>query len=237
MSTALPLDDTLLPPFDGFPGEAFAFLKKLKRNNNRTWFQAHKTEYEEYVRFPMKCLVAALAQRMADHAPEFEFNPRTSIFRVYRDVRFSKNKDPYKTNVAASFAMRGGTLSATEMPGLYVGIEPGEIFVGGGLYMPTGEQIKAIRRSIAEEPEGYLTIIRDRRFTRRFGEVMGDRLQRAPLGYGADHPMIEHLRLKQYYIGVEPDERQCRSRRFADTVAAIFTDAIPFVRWLASAVG
>jgi uncharacterized protein (TIGR02453 family) len=237
MSARMPIDEDLLPPFDGFPEGAFTFLRTLKRNNTRTWFQTHKTEYEEYVRFPMKCLVAALGQRMAENAPEFEFNPRTSIFRVYRDVRFSRNKEPYKTNVAASFAMRGASRSTTEMPGLYVGIEPGEIFIGGGLYMPTGDQLKAIRKSIAGRPEEYLALIRDRRFTRRFGGVMGERLQRAPLGYGADHAMIDHLRLKQFYVGAEPDERQCRSARFAGVVAAILMDALPFVRWLAKAVG
>ena len=126
-----PLDDLeLYPPFEGFPPEGIAFLRRLKKNNTRPWFQRHRDEYEELVRFPMQCLVASLARQMADQAPEFAFDPRTSIFRIYRDVRFSKNKAPYKTNIAASFDYRGKG-SPTETPGLYVGIEPGETTADG----------------------------------------------------------------------------------------------------------
>lgn len=212
------------------------FLKRLKKNNNRPWFQKHKQEYEDHVRFPMQCLIATLARELRDDIPEMDFNPKRSIFRIYRDVRFSKNKAPYKTNVAASFQPRGAG-SGIELPGLYVGIEPGEIFVGGGLYLPCGIQLKAIRKAIAERPEEFCAVVEDRRFSKRFGTIMGEKLQKAPLGFPKDHPMIEYLKLKQFYVGVEwDDETPCYSRRFARTVADIFRDCMPFVRWLLEAV-
>lgn len=230
-----PIDDAFYPPFDGFPRQGIAFLRRLKRNNNRPWFQKHKAEYEEYVRFPMQCFIATLARELRDEIPEMDFNPKRSIFRIYRDVRFSKNKAPYKTNIAASFQPRGAP-PGIELPGLYVGIEPGEIFVGGGLYMPSGDQLKAIRASIAEHPDEFLAVVQAPRFRKRFGGILGEKLLKAPLGFPKDHPMIEFLRFKQFYVGVEwDDESACYSPKFAGTVASIFLDCIAFVRWLAKA--
>jgi uncharacterized protein (TIGR02453 family) len=235
MQRTPPVDDLVYPPFDGFPKEGLEFLKRLKRNNNRPWFQKHRTEYEESVRFPMQCLIAALRERMKPIAPEMEFHPKRSIFRINRDVRFSKDKAPYKTNIAASFDLRGEK-SPVETPGLYVGITPGEIFIGGGLYMPSGAQLKAIRTSMAENSADYLAIVTGRRFRRVFGEVQGDMLSRAPLGYPPDHPMIEHLRHKQFYIGVELEDRACLRPKFVDTVVSVFSDTMPLVRWLLAAL-
>lgn len=237
MLSTHPIDEEFFPPFDGFPKSGMEFLRKLKRNNNRPWFQKHRTQYEENVRFPMQCLIATLARKLRDDIPEMDFNPRRSIFRIHRDVRFSKNKAPYKTNIAASFQPRG-VGKGIEYPGLYVGVEPGEIFVGGGLYMPSGDQVKAIRNAIIERPEEFLTVVENKRFKRRLGGIQGEKLQKAPLGFPKDHPMIEHLKHKQFYVGVEwNDESPCYSRKFADTVAGIFLDTMPFVRWLMKATG
>lgn len=233
--TKHPLEELMYPPFAGFPPEAFRFFDRLKRNNNRPWFQKHKGEYEELVRFPMECLIATIGPRMADVAPDFEFHPRKSIFRIYRDVRFSNNKSPYKTNIAASFEPRGKR-NPTGDPGLYVGVERGEIFVGGGLYMPSGEQLKSIRRSLADRPEEYLAVIGNPVFRRLLGEVLGDRLQKAPLGYPKDHEMIVHLRLKQFYVGKVLEDEACLKPRFADTVVQVLTASMPFIRWLQKAL-
>jgi uncharacterized protein (TIGR02453 family) len=236
MSSSLPLEEDFFPPFAGFPKAGIEFLAKLKKNNNRPWFQSHKDEYEERVRFPMQCLIATLAQKMIDEAPEFDFNPKKSIFRIYRDVRFSKNKAPYKTNIAASFDMRAKK-SPVETPALYLGIEPGEIFVGGGLYMPTGEQLKAIRHAIVSEPDEFLAIIQNNRFKREFGGIDGEQLKKAPFGFPKDHPLIKHLRHKQFYVGKVLDDGGCLKPKFADVVAQVFVDALPLVRWLAKATG
>jgi uncharacterized protein (TIGR02453 family) len=227
------LDDLMYPPFRGFPREGLEFLRRLKRNNNRRWFQHHKEEYQEFVRFPMECLVAMLAQRMADAAPDVDFHPKKSIFRIYRDTRFSRNKTPYKTNIAASFKLRGRK-SPTESPGLYVGIEPGEIWIGGGLYMPTSPQLKAIRSSIATDPGAWLEVVEEKRF-RMHGGLEGEKLVKAPLGYPADHPMIAYLRYKQFYAGKVVKDTACFSPRFAGTVEVVFRDILPLVRWLARA--
>ncbi len=228
-------EEAMFPPFDGFPREGIAFLKRLKKNNNRPWFQRHKQEYDEQVRFPMQCLIASPALKMRDEASEIDFSPTKSIFRIYRDVRFSKNKAPYKTNIAASFRLHGQK-HPIEMPGLYVGIEPGEIFVGGGLYMPSPEQLKGIRASIAARPEEFLAVIENPRFKKVFGQIEGERLQKAPLGFPKDHPLIEHLRYKQFYVGKEYGDAACLKPSFADTVASVFTDTMPVVRWLVRAV-
>ncbi len=235
MKSRLPVDEELYPPFEGFPSEGIRFLERLKRNNNRPWFQKHKEEYEELVRFPMQCLIAELSGRMADTAPDIEFHPRKSIFRIYRDVRFSKNKAPYKTNIASSFQLRG-VRAPTEAPGLYLGIEPGAIYVGGGLYLPTGDQLKAIRRAIADRPEEFLAVVGSRRFKSEFKEIEGEKLQKAPLGYPKDHPMIEYLRYKQFYVGKEFGHARCFRRAFLDDVVKILTDTMPLVRWLQGAL-
>jgi uncharacterized protein (TIGR02453 family) len=224
-------DEEFFPPFAGFPKEGIEFLKRLKKNNNRPWFRKHKSEYEENVRFSMQCLIATLAQKMIDEAPEMEFNPRKSIFRIYRDVRFSRNKAPYKTNVAASFGFRGKK-SPTETPGLYVGIEPGEIFIGGGLYMPTGDQLKAIRQSIVNRPEEFLAVVEHKLFKKEFGGIEGECLKKAPLGYDQDHPMITHLRHKQFYVGKVYGDEICLKPKFVDLVAHVLAGAMPLVRWL-----
>lgn len=236
MAKAIPLQEEFYPPFDGFPKSGIAFLKKLKKNNNREWFHAHKDEYEENVKFPMQCLIATLREKLRDEIPELEFNPKKSIFRIHRDVRFSKNKAPYKTNIAASFEMRGKK-KTTETPGLYVGIEPGSVFVGGGMYMPWGDQLKAIRKSIIEKPDDFLSVVEDKRFKKIFGGIMGEKLVKAPMGIAKDHPMIEHLRHKQFFVGKEWDnESVVSSKKFADTAASLFTDTMPLIRWLMKAI-
>ena len=232
MKKSMLIDSEFFPPFAGFPKEGLRFLSRLKRNNNREWFTKHKEEYEQNVRFPMQCLVASLAQRMASDAEEIEFNSRKSIFRIHRDVRFSKNKSPYKTSIAAVFRMRGGR-EPGETPGLYVGVEPGEVFVGGGVYLPTGDQLKAFRRAIVESPELFLAVIENQRFKRQFGGISGERLQKGPLGFPKVHPMIEHLKHKQFYVGKVYEDSVCLKPRFLEAVASVFTDAMPLVRWLA----
>jgi uncharacterized protein (TIGR02453 family) len=222
------------PPFEGFPREGIAFLGRLKKNNNRPWFQKHKGDYEDLVRFPMQCFVASLGERMAHVAPEFSFDPKRSIFRIYRDTRFSRNKTPYKTNIAASFNVLQSK-GPIEKPGFYVGIEPGEIFIGGGLYLPTGVQLKGIRQALDTHPGEFLDIVRGLRFKKRFKSLMGEQLKTAPIGYPKDHPLIQYLRYKQWFVGVERGHTACFKASFVDDAAAVLVDALPFIRWLLKA--
>jgi len=228
------LDQEIYPPFHGFPKEGIAFLKQLKSNNNREWFKSHKSEYEDFVKLPMQSFIASLKPKIAKIAPEIDVNPKKSMFRIYRDTRFSKNKQPYKTHVAAVFHLRGNWQKSA---GYYVHIEPGGIYVGGGIYMPDSEQMKKIRRAIADNPKEFLAIVGSASFSKKFGTLEGEKLQRVPLGFPKDHMMAEWLKYKSFYTGVEWEEKECYTPKFIDKVVGVYKDLLPLVRFLNSALG
>lgn len=230
---ATPLDLDVYPPFTGFPPEGISFLRRLKANNNREWFAAHKEEYLEFVRLPMQSLLAALAVPLEKTAPGMLVDPKKGMFRIYRDTRFSKNKTPYKTHVSAIIHPRGHW---EESAGLYVHIEPGEVFLGGGIYMPDGAQIKMIRSGVASRSKEFLAIVEGKGFRKRFGALRGDRLSRAPLGYPPDHPMIEWLRWKQYFVAEEWPEKSSAGKDFVRKVAESFSVMMPLVNFLNAAL-
>jgi len=225
----------MFPPFEGFPKEGIEFMRRLKRNNNRPWFEKHKADFEQDVKFPMQCLISSLQPYFESFAPEFDVNPKRSIFRIYRDIRFSKDKTPYKTHVAAHFVLRGKP-KGLEGSGYYIHIEPGEVFVGGGIYMPDNDQLKKIRRAITTRQDEFLGIVRKKSFVKRFKAIEGNRLQRVPRGFEEDHPMAEWLKLKQFFVGVEWEESKCFKASFVDDVAGAFEDASPLVRFLNDAM-
>lgn len=232
---ALLLDEEQYPPFEGFPKKGFAFFRGLKKNNNREWFEEHKHEYEEHVKLPMQSMVAALKPHFAQFAPEFDINPKRSIFRIYRDVRFSNDKTPYKTHVAAHFVLRG-TPKGFLGSGYYLHVDSSECFVGGGIYMPDSGQLKEIRKAIAGHGEEFLAIMNARPFKKRFGRMEGDRLQRMPKGYDEEHPMGEWLKLKQFFVGVSMKGDTCLTAGYVKMAASICEDAAPLVRFLNNAL-
>lgn len=232
----VPLSDLeFYPPFEGFPKEGIDFLKKLKRNNNRPWFEKHKEEYETLVKLPMQSLIAALHPHFERFAPEFDINPKRSLFRIYRDVRFSKDKTPYKTHVAAHFVLRGKP-KGVEGSGYYLHIEPGEVFLGGGIYMPDGDQLKKIRRAIANRPDQFFSTMQHPKFKKIFGTLEGEKLQRTPQGYEPDHAMAGWLKYKQFFVGTEYPEGKCLKEKFVSDVAEVFEAATPLVRFLNEAM-
>jgi uncharacterized protein (TIGR02453 family) len=228
------LDEEVYPPFQGFPKEGITFLKQLKKNNSREWFKNHKSEYEDFVKLPMQSLIASLRPKVARVAPEIDMHPKKSLFRIYRDTRFSKNKQPYKTHVAAVFHQRGNWQDSA---GYYVHIEPGGIYVGGGIYMPDSDQLKRIRRAIADNPKEFLSIVGSNLFSKKFGSLEGDKLHRVPLGFPKDHMMAEWLKYKSFYTGVEWDEKECYTVKFVDKVVGVYKDLLPLIRFLNSALG
>ena len=231
-----PLSDLeIFPPFEGFPREGIAFMKRLKRNNNRPWFEKHKIEYESFVKLPMQSLIAALQPHFQKFGPEFDVNPKRSLFRIYRDVRFSKDKTPYKTHAAAHFVLRGKP-KGVEGSGYYLHIEPGEVYLGGGIYMPDGDQLKKIRRSIADHSDQFLGILHQTRFKKEFGKLEGEKLQRVPQGYEPEHPMAEWLKQKQFFVWVEWPESKCMKKDFVDEVARVYEAAAPLIRFLNGAM-
>jgi uncharacterized protein (TIGR02453 family) len=201
MSRIPVLDLDVYPPFDGFPKEGINFFRKLKRNNNRVWFEQHKNEFDDLVKAPMQSFISALQPYFSGFAPEFDLHPSRSIFRIYRDIRFSQDKTPYKTHIAAHFVLRGKPKGFVGS-GYYVEIGPEDIYVGGGIYIPESDQLKKIRNAIATRGEEFLSVVEDRKFKKLFAPFEWSRLQRVPRGFDENHPMAEWLKYKQFFVGV-----------------------------------
>src|SRR5438093_336992 len=172
------------------PAETLAFLRALKRNNRREWFQPRKEQYETQVRAPMLAIIEQLARDLRPFAPDIVVNPKTALYRIYRDTRFSENKTPYKTHVAAVFPSRG--LPKHEGAGLYFHVSPDEVWIGGGMYAPQAPQLHAVREHIAANVGRLRAIVESPGFKRRVGGLEGERLQRVPLAFPKDHPAAEY---------------------------------------------
>jgi uncharacterized protein (TIGR02453 family) len=228
------LESQLYPPFEGFPKEGIEFLKRLKRNNNREWFEKHKSEYEMFVKLPMQSLVASLQPEFARFAPEYDLNPKRSIFRIYRDLRFSPDKTPYKTHAAAHFVLRGRPKGFVGS-GFYLEINPDECYCGGGIYLPDGDQLKKIRKAIANRGEEFLEIVEDRGFKKKFAPFDWAKLKRVPQGYDQLHPMAEWLKYKQFFVGCGWPVARCSRPSFLEDIAGTCEQAAPLARFLNSA--
>lgn len=186
--------------------EALDFLRRLKRNNRRPWFQKNKTIYEETVRQPMVELVHALNHELMGIAPEMVTEPRRAIYRIYRDVRFSPDKSPYKTHIAALFTPRH--IPKHSGAGFYIHVSPDELLVAGGVYMPGPKELWEIRNHIAHNAPTLRRIVGQRRFKECFGTLEGDQLTRVPKGFSPTHPAADLLRHKQFLVSVTyPPER------------------------------
>lgn len=232
-SKALTDNFQFYPPFNGFPEEGLKFLRELKRNNNREWFNAHKSDYLNFVKLPMQSLIFELKPYMQQIAPNFIINPKTSIFRIYRDVRFSKDKSPYKTHISAIF---NPTKNWKESAGLYIEIAPGGIFLGGGLYMPDSSHQKKFRNSLIQKSDSFLKIINAADFKKFFQDIQGEKLNRVPPGFPGDHILSEYLKLKQFYIGYDLPESDCLNKSFVTKVVKIFKKMMPFVNFINDAI-
>jgi uncharacterized protein (TIGR02453 family) len=220
--------------FDGFPPEAFRFLRALGRNNRREWFLERKDVYLTHVRHPMERLVEALAVRLGDFAPEFVADPGQSIYRIYRDVRFSPDKSPYKTHAAAVFPHH--ELGKHQGAGFYVHIAPGNVFAGGGLYRPGAGDLAAVRQAIAGDPAPLRRIVSAARFRGLFGELSGEQLRRVPRGFPADHAAASLLRHRQFLAGRPFTEELASSGAFAGELQRTFRALLPLCRYLNDAI-
>jgi uncharacterized protein (TIGR02453 family) len=216
--------------FAGFPAEGIAFLRGLKKNNNREWFQARKQVFEEKVKAPMYELVEALNAAMMKFAPEYATDPPKAVYRIYRDTRFSRDKTPYKTQIAAVFNRRG--LDKHGSAGLYFSVSPGEIEVAGGVYMPGPEQLLAIRNHLSEHHEEFRRILRAKSVRGIMGELWGEQLSRVPKGFPADHPAADLLRYKQWLLYVLLDPQLAATGKLLPEVARRFRTMTPFVEFL-----
>jgi uncharacterized protein (TIGR02453 family) len=213
-----------------FTDRTLKFLRSLKRNNRRDWFNAHKDEYEAHVRQPMIAMIERLADDFRDFAPELIASPKASLYRIYRDTRFSPNKTPYKTHAAAVFPPRG--LPKHEGAGLYFHISPDEVWIGGGIYAPQTPQLVALREHIAANVEHLRSIVEAPSFRRRVGAIEGQRLLRVPRGYPKEHEAAEFLKFRQFIAGRELPGGFTTSPKFHATVLTVFREVMPFARFL-----
>jgi len=180
------------------------FLRLLESNNNREWFNAHKADYQK-ARLEFEQMLEQVILKLGQVDPRIRgFKAADAIFRIYRDTRFAADKTPYKNNFGAHLS-RGGKNSGE--PGYYFHIQPGESFLSGGIYMPSNDKLKAIRKEIFLFPEDFQALINEPGFVKNFTFFQDDKLKRPPLGYSADFELIEYLKFKHFCPWVPiPDE-------------------------------
>ncbi len=213
-----------------FSPKALAFLRALKRNNDRDWFRARKEQYDTLLRAPMLAIIDQLAGELRAFAPDLVASPKASLYRIYRDTRFSENKAPLKTNLAAVFPHRD--LPKHQGAGLYFHIAPEGVWIGGGMYAPDTSQLQAVREHVATNVKRLRAIVESPAFRRTVGALDGQRLQRVPRGFPKDHEAAEYLKLRQFLAGKDlPANVACNPRFYRDVVH-VFRHVAPLVRFL-----
>ena len=206
------------------------FLKELEKNNNRDWFQANKKSFEA-----AQDNVAALAGFLIGEIGKFDaavagLDPKSCVFRIYRDIRFSKDKSPYKTNLGA-YISPGGRKSM--QPGYYIHIQPGQCFIAAGKHMPDTSELLKIRTAINTNPKKFLGIVEKRSFREKFGELHGERLSRPPKGFSDDSPVIDYLKLKSFTVYSDyKNNKLITSADFPKQVVKDFKAMFPLVDYL-----
>ncbi len=216
--------------FKGFSPDARKFLRELAENNNRDWFLRNKARYEESVRAPLIELVRDLGADLESYSPGYVTDPKKAVYRIYRDVRFSKDKRPYKTHAAAVFAFRGPEKHAGA--GYYFHFSAEELLVGGGVYAPGSAELLKIRQRIAAHPDDLRAIVAKRTFRKLFTGIEGEKLKRIPKGFARDHPAADLLAYKQFLAGAALPASEVESPGVSNTIARHFRAIAPFIQYL-----
>jgi len=227
--------------FTGFRPEAIQFLADLAENNDRAWFAPRKGDYERLLKAPLEALCVSLDGVFRERGIPLDGDPARSPFRIYRDIRFSKDKTPYKTNVAASFPWAGGGESdgphgfgPSGNPGGYFHLGPGEVYIGGGMWHPPTAKLAAFRAAVADDPQAVHRLLEAPGFVATFGQVSGDRLKRVPPGFPSDHPEADLLKQKDLTFGRRLADDDVMGPGLVGLIADSFAVAVPVMRWLAS---
>ena len=220
--------------FSAFSPKALTFLRALKRHNDREWFRTHKPQYDLLLREPMVALIERLGGDLRLFAPHLVADPKTAIYRIYRDTRFSDDKTPLKTNIAAIFPSRG--LAKHQGAGLYLEVAPAWVWVGGGMYAPDTSQLHAVREHIACNHKRLTAIVRSPGFARVVGELHGEKLQRIPRGFAKDHPAAEYLKHRQFLAGREFPAAFATSKAFYAGLIDVFRHLAPLTKFLNDAL-
>lgn len=234
-----------MPPKPFFAPAALNFLKGLKKNNRREWFDLHKPGYVRDVLDPLRAVAEELDVRFAKLAPEYEANPKRSLFRIYRDVRFSKDKSPYKTHAALwvyhRAPGRGAGKDIDGGAGFYLHLEPGASLVAGGMWMPPRHSLAKIRDRLADDLAGFKRIVGAPAFVKRFGGLTDDepgvKLTRMPRGFAEGHPAAEWLRFNSFTTSVSYTDAQMTAPALIDRAMKDFALILPLCRWLNAALG
>jgi uncharacterized protein (TIGR02453 family) len=215
-----------------FSPQLFAFLKELKEHNDREWFNANKARYEQECKEPALAFVEDIGYRLPQVAPHLTADKR-SLFRIYRDTRFSKDKTPYKTHVGIYF--RHARSAEADTAGLYLHLEPGHVFLGAGIWHPGSPALKRIRDALVARPEAWRAAIGAGQPAWRLAE--GESLKRAPAGYSPDHPLIGDIKRKSFAIVSRLTQREVTASGFLDECQERAAAARPFMEFLSSALG
>jgi uncharacterized protein (TIGR02453 family) len=213
-----------------FEPAGLSFLRGLKKNNRREWFEAHKPDFERELKQPMLALIETVNRAMADFAPAHVRPPHKCMMRIYRDIRFSSDKRPYKTHVSAWWARDG--LEKTSGGGFYMHISPDEVLLAAGVYMPEREQLLAIRRYLMENHVEVRKLLNDRRLRRRMDSFSGRPLTRAPKGFPKDHPAMDLLLCRQWGLEAKLEPSIALEKALARQVIEHFRLAAPLVNAL-----
>ncbi len=213
--------------------KTFDFLKAIADNNNREWFAENKHLYEE-AKEDLYPFIAILIKELAAIDPQFSADtpPKKALMRIYRDVRFSKNKDPYKKNYGIAFDVKG---YGPHTPSYYLHLQPGNCFFGVGFWQPEAPVLKMIREEIDYNTEEFVSILNDKAFKERYQLSMEDTLKKAPKGYEADHPQIELLKLKSFIAIYHLKETDFLKADIVDKLITAFKTIQPFVLFLRNA--
>jgi uncharacterized protein (TIGR02453 family) len=233
-----------------FTEQTFRFLKALAKNNSREWFAANKPRYDEHVRAPALRLIADLAVPLHEISPQLTAIAKPvggSLFRIHRDTRFAKDKRPYKTHVGMYFAhaatedmQRAETagnaaLGRLDAPGLYLHIEPGACFLGGGIWHPQPATLKRVRDYMLGNPVSWKQATRDPKFLKRFA-LGGDALSRPPRGYDPTHELIDDLRRKDFVASCAIDDAELLRTDLPKRLAKQYAAMAPMLDWLCGAL-
>lgn len=214
--------------------DPFKFLQELSENNNREWFAVHKEQYEA-IKTEVLAFTAALAKALAEVDPLIaaDTDPKKAMLRIYRDIRFSKNKDPYKKNIGIWFSAKS---KGGNEPGYYVHLQPGNSFVAGGYWMPEAAHLKRIRQEIDYNIEEWKTIVEEKNFVKTFDLNKDNALKNAPKGYDIDDPNIEYLKLKSFEALKKIGDEEFFDPKIVDKLKSSFQTIYPLVAFLRNAL-
>jgi uncharacterized protein (TIGR02453 family) len=221
--------DSDLPPFPGFRDEAFDFFRQLASHNERDWFKERKSVYEDEVVWPLQCLLVQASREAASHGLNLTADPKKSIFRIYRDTRFSNNKAPYKTHAGAVLTRDG---SHATSGGLYIHIEPEQCMMASGWWHPENSVVRTWRNAMSLDPDAFLRVV-ERLSSAGLTLESDEKLKRLPAGYEhhGDEPIAAFLKYKSYIVSRQLSDNALKKPDFVTAVVQMMQDCHPLLTY------